>query len=222
MSYNLIKTKLSIPQNRSKMVQRTALTEKLDKGLSSEKLLSLVSAPPGYGKTSLIAEWANKSALNFAWFTIDSGDNEPVRFFTYMVAALQRFDNSIGLAVRSLLDAPQFPSVDMLAGVLSNEIEEMPEKAVLVLDDFQYINSKAVLETLRCLLENRLQKLHMVSGRELEILGLISEGLSNQEIADKLFISVGTTKWHITNIFSKLGVKNRVQAVDAGKAYLKG
>ena len=144
------------------MVRRTALTDRLDEGLSSGKLLSLVSAPPGYGKTSLIAEWANSSTSGFAWFTIDSGDNEPVRFFTYMISALQRFDDSIGLAVKSLLDAPQFPSVDMLAGVLSNEIEGMPEKAVLVFDDFQYINSRTVLDTLRCLLENRLQKLHMV------------------------------------------------------------
>lgn len=162
MSYNLIKTKLSIPRNRNKMVQRTALTDRLDEGLRSGKLLSLVSAPPGYGKTSLIAEWANRSAIHFAWFTIDSGDNETVRFFTYMISALQRFDNSIGLAVRSLLDAPQIPPVDLLAGVLSNEIEDMPEKVVLVLDDFQCIDNRTVLETLRCLFENQLQKLHIV------------------------------------------------------------
>jgi LuxR family maltose regulon positive regulatory protein len=68
----------------------------------------------------------------------------------------------------------------------------------------------------------RLRIIDPLSERELEILGLISEGFSNREIADKLFISLGTTKWHITNIFSKLGVKNRVQAVEAGKAYLKG
>jgi LuxR family maltose regulon positive regulatory protein len=70
--------------------------------------------------------------------------------------------------------------------------------------------------------DDRLYKIDPLSDRELEILGLVSEGLSNREIADKLFISLGTTKWHITNIFSKLGVKNRVQAIDAGKVYLKG
>ncbi|HEX2945981.1 MAG TPA: LuxR C-terminal-related transcriptional regulator [Clostridia bacterium] len=162
MSYNLIKTKLSIPQNRSKMVQRIALTDRLEEGLRSEKLLTLVSAPPGYGKTSLVAEWANKSASNFAWFAIDSGDNEPGRFFTYMISALQVFDSNIGIAVRSLLDSPQLPTIDIISAVLSNEIEEMPEKAVLVLDDFQYINNRAVLETLRSIIENQLQKLHLV------------------------------------------------------------
>lgn len=162
MNHYIIKTKLYIPQYRENSISRPALIQKLSEGLSCNMQITLVSAPPGYGKTSLIVEWSKKSHLNFIWLTLDKGDNEPVRFFSYFIAALQQVDKNIGIAALSLLDAPQFPPLDLLAGALVNDITDLPGRAILVLDDFQHINDEFINETLRYFLENQPQNLHMV------------------------------------------------------------
>ena len=113
-----------MPIKRERAISRPALIQKLDEGLAVNRRLTLISAPPGYGKTSLAVEWANHSDANFVWLSIDSGDDEPIRFFTYLIAALQTQDKNIGMAAQSLLDAPKFPPLEMLMGTLINDISE--------------------------------------------------------------------------------------------------
>lgn len=161
MNNYIIKTKLSIPQYREGSIGRPALIRTLAGGVNCNRQITLVSAPPGYGKTSLIVEWSKKSDLNFIWLTLDKGDNEPVRFFSYFIAALQQVDKNIGIAALSLLDAPQLPPLDLLAGALLNDITGLQSRTVLVFDDFQHINDEFTNETLRYFLENQLQNLHM-------------------------------------------------------------
>ena len=161
--YNLmIRTKLQMPIKRERAISRPALIQKLDEGLAVNRRLTLISAPPGYGKTSLAVEWANHSDANFVWLSIDSGDDEPIRFFTYLIAALQTQDKNIGMAAQSLLDAPKFPPLEMLMGTLINDISETVGKIVLVLDDFQYIQNSILNEAIQLLMENQPQTLHLV------------------------------------------------------------
>lgn len=163
----LIKTKLNIPVDRMSAIARPGLVKRLDEGLDLNRRLSLISAPPGYGKTSLAVEWAGEGGMDFAWFTIDKSDNEPIRFFMYIIAALQKHDEGIGIAAQSLLDAPQFPPMDILVGALINDIADTGRKIVLVLDDCHQIHNEALNEALGYLIANQPLNLHIVIiGRE--------------------------------------------------------
>ena len=86
----LIQTRLLHPLIPVDLVPRPRLVERLNEGYSSGSKLTLVSAPAGYGKTSLIVEWLLQIGQPFAWLTLDKGDNDPAQFFVYLVAALQR------------------------------------------------------------------------------------------------------------------------------------
>ncbi|MGC9395528.1 MAG: hypothetical protein ACP5J4_11800 [Anaerolineae bacterium] len=86
---------------------RPRLTERLDKGL--RRKLTLISAPAGFGKTTLAAEWLNATPHNVTWFSLDETDNDPARFLAYLIAALQKVDPIIGTSVQKMLQAPQPP-----------------------------------------------------------------------------------------------------------------
>lgn len=106
MTAPLLTTKLHIPSIRPDLVPRPHLIERLSAGLSRK--LTLVSAPAGFGKTTLVTDWIQQiqPGLNAAWLSLDEGDNDLSRFLTYLVAALQTIDSSLGEAVVSLLQSP--------------------------------------------------------------------------------------------------------------------
>ena len=93
MTTPLLKTKLYIPPVRSELVPRPFLLERLNAGLGqsggSARKLTLVSAPAGFGKTTLVTEWLGSAERSFAWLSLDEGDNDPVRFSTYVITAIQ-------------------------------------------------------------------------------------------------------------------------------------
>src|SRR5688572_11948039 len=101
----LLKTKLNIPALRSAHVQRLELVQKLDK-LRDYKL-ALIVASAGYGKTTLVTEWIAQSPIKVAWFSIDTADNDPVRFWDYFIATIQSRYPEIGMQSLSLLHEPQ-------------------------------------------------------------------------------------------------------------------
>src|SRR5512136_922167 len=102
MAGPLLSTKLHIPPLRPHLVQRSGLISKLDDGLRRQRPLTLISAPAGYGKTTVVLQWqqahstATDQTCAFSWLALDAGDNDPARFLAYLVAALQRVDASIG------------------------------------------------------------------------------------------------------------------------------
>ena len=120
MTIPLLKTKLYVPRVRPELVPRPRLIERLDVGLYRK--LTLVSAPAGFGKTTLIVEWLKCADRPFAWLSLDEGDNDPARFLTYLVAALQGVDEDIGHTAQSLLGSPQLPPVDALMTTLVNDV----------------------------------------------------------------------------------------------------
>ena len=109
-------SKLQPPPARSEMVARPSLVEKLRTGLRSGEAfvrrLTLLSAPAGSGKTSLAAEWLRTGDYGYAWLSLDENDNDPVRFITYLVGALQGVNGELGKAAQEMLKSPQMPPLN--------------------------------------------------------------------------------------------------------------
>ena len=169
MNAPILKTKLYIPLSRSdpsvgmgvSLVPRPRLIEQLNEGLRLGCRLTLISAPAGFGKTTLLSEWVHQCECPIAWFSIDEGDNDPVRFFNYLVAALQQIDATLGQAVQSLLGMPQLPPLEGLMTVLINDLTELPVPFGLVLDDYQLIHTASLHEAMAFLLEHQPPQMHL-------------------------------------------------------------
>jgi len=145
------------------------LIEQLNDG--EYRKLTLVSAPAGFGKSTLITEWLGASGndkslpLAVGWVSLDENDNDPVRFLTYLVEALHRIEgieNAVGVDALAILRSPQPPSGEVVLTSLINEIAGLQCKIFLVLDDYHLIEAKAVQDALTFLLENQPPQLHLV------------------------------------------------------------
>jgi LuxR family maltose regulon positive regulatory protein len=116
--------------------------------------LTLISAPAGFGKTTLVSEWAAGCERPVAWLSLDEGDNDPTRFLIYLVAALQTIAASLGKGLSAVLQSPQPPQTESILTTLLNEIATVPDTFVLVLDDYHVIDSKPIDNALTFLLEH--------------------------------------------------------------------
>jgi LuxR family transcriptional regulator, maltose regulon positive regulatory protein len=170
MPTSILATKLYIPPPRSKIVLRPRLIERLNEGLSASRKLTLISAPAGFGKTTLVSEWIASCGQPVAWLSLDEGDNDLTRFLTYLVAALQTLAlkevegiaANIGAGVLRMLQSHQPPAIESILTILLNEITTVPDHFVLVLDDYHVIDSKPVDEALTFLLEHLPPQMHLV------------------------------------------------------------
>jgi LuxR family maltose regulon positive regulatory protein len=166
MSVPILATKLHIPLARSKVVPRPRLVQRLNAGLHQGqgfgRKLTLVSAPPGFGKTSLITEWLAACQYPAAWLSLDSGDKELRYFLAYLIAALQGQEKDIGADVVSMLQSPQMPSTELLLTSLLNKITATSRDFILVLDDYHTLESKPIDQALGFLLEHLPPQMHVV------------------------------------------------------------
>ena len=160
MSAPILATKLYIPQPRPGIVRRPRLIERLNDGL--QRKLTLISAPAGFGKTTLVSEGVAGCGRPVAWLSLDEGDNDPTRFLTYLVAALQTILANIGAGLLGVLQSPQPPPIESILTALLNEITAVPDNFILVLDDYHVIDSKPVDEALGFLLEHLPPQMHLV------------------------------------------------------------
>ena len=151
-----------IPPPRPKAVLRLRLSERLEEGLHHNRKLTIVAAPAGFGKTTLLSEWAARCQWKVAWLSLEEGDSDPTRFLTYLVAALQTIAPTLGTAVLTLIQAPQPPPTHTILTTLLNEIVAVPHSIVLVLDDYHLVEAKAVDETLAFLLDHLPPQMHLV------------------------------------------------------------
>lgn len=162
MSLFLLQTKFYIPTSRPELVSRARLIERLNRG--RRRKLTLVSAPAGFGKTTLLSDWSRQCELPFAWLSLDEGDNDLKRFLSYFVAALQTVPTSnivIGEAVADALQAPQLPPIEALLTALINDIATSSDAFVLVLDDYHLIDSPEIDQALAFLLNHAPPPLHL-------------------------------------------------------------
>ena len=176
--HSLLATKLYIPPTRPdpstglgpRLVLRPRLMERLNSGLSGDgfgRKLTLVSAPAGFGKTTLVSEWVHAMAgatppIAIAWLSLDEGDNDPARFLAYMIAALRTIETNIGKGALSALQSPQPPPAEAVLVSLINEIAALPGSIVLVLDDHHTVESPPVDNALAFLLERLPPQMHLV------------------------------------------------------------
>lgn len=158
--YPLLETKLYVPQPRPDLVQRTHLIDRLNKGIN--KKLTLISAPAGFGKTTLVCEWISESEIPVAWISLDKGDSDPVHFFHYLIAAFQSFDVNIGEPALTMLRSPQQPPIESIMANLIKEISDIPHECVLILDDYHSIDSKQIHNIVEFLLDHLPVQLHLV------------------------------------------------------------
>jgi LuxR family transcriptional regulator, maltose regulon positive regulatory protein len=165
MPATILATKLFIPQIRSKVVSRPRLIEILKNGLQHK--LTLVSAPAGFGKTTIVSEWIAGSTKPVAWLSLDEGDNDPARFLTYFIAALQSIKPNIGAGILGALQSAQPLLLEPFLTNLLNEISTIPEHFVLILDDFHAVDSQSVDKSLDFLVEHLPPQMHLlITSRE--------------------------------------------------------
>ncbi|MBN1659771.1 MAG: tetratricopeptide repeat protein [Anaerolineae bacterium] len=162
MLSTLLATKLHRPRPVSSLVARPRLTQRLDEGLRQGHRLFLVVAPAGYGKTTLVGDWLDRAGAPSAWLSLDEGDNDPLRFFTYVVAALQK-----ALGPQVTQPAPEaFPmtpqSPEAFAHALVNDLAVVERRILLVLDDYHVITSEPIQEAMVFLLRRAPANLHLV------------------------------------------------------------
>src|SRR5437763_14952130 len=156
----ILATKLYIPRLRPNVVSRPRLLERLNEGL--QRKLTLISAPAGFGKTTLVSEWVEGIERPTAWLSLDEGDNDPTRFLTYLVAALQTIAANIGEGVLGVLQSSQLPPSEAILTALLNEITTLPDNFVLVLDDYHVLDAKPVDIALTYLVEHLPPQMHLV------------------------------------------------------------
>jgi LuxR family maltose regulon positive regulatory protein len=162
MTIPILTTKLYVPPPRSELVSRPRLIEQLHTGLSSR--LVLLSAPAGFGKSTLLSEWVPsvESPLKVAWLSLDDGDNDLARFLAYLVAALQSIDSAIGEELATALQSPRALDIELGLTTLLNDIAASPTEAALILDDYHVIESQAVDRSLTFLIDHSPANLHLV------------------------------------------------------------
>jgi ATP/maltotriose-dependent transcriptional regulator MalT len=209
----LLSTKLHAPGARPGFVSRSRLTERLDEALG--RGLVLVCAPAGYGKTALLAGWARHRERPVAWLSLDAGDNDPARFWRHARAA--RWTEERGLGAGDQPGYAREPEYLVLARVLL--AQGRPGQALALPARLQRAFNAAhptpgpgsgapaavpgIVEPLTC--------------RELEVLGMLAAGQSNQAIARQLVVTLDTVKKHVSHVLGKLGAANRTEAVSRAR-----
>ncbi len=164
----LLHTKFLVPRPRSDLLPRPRLVDWLD--ANADKRLTLVSAPAGYGKTTLLADFLNASSQPFAWYQLDANDSDPTVFLTYLIESLRRmtrapeFSHAIGQTAQSLLDsADSVISPQRVLTVLINELTEQIDIPLrIILEDYHFVTSPVVHQLVEFLLENAPPTLHLI------------------------------------------------------------
>src|SRR6202521_3384908 len=159
----LLETKFYVPKWRRGLVPRPRLSDRLNRGAESK--LTLVSAPAGFGKTTLLADWLAAVAVDgrtVTWLSLDQSDNHPASFWTYLVAALQTAEPHIGASAISLLQSRQPPPIETILATLLNELTRISHDFVLVLDDYHVIDARDIHDGMVFLLDHLPPRLHLV------------------------------------------------------------
>lgn len=186
METPILKTKINIPPARENVLQRHAIYNRMD--ANANKNLILVSAPAGYGKTTLLSEWARRKKRRLAWVSLDGYDNDLGRFLSHMVAALQTILPEVGkLTLATLQSATQASPVSALT-VLINEIEnvrgERAERLVLVLDDYHVIETQEIHTAMDYLLDNLPAQMQVVISSRAEPPLAVSRFRARHQLAE--------------------------------------
>lgn len=165
MTFRLLATKFHIPPFRADWVSRTRLLDQLTCGLNENRKLTLVSAPAGYGKTTLITEWLHgisSGTFRIIWLSLDDADNDPERFIRYLLAAFQQVDPTINDKIQPWLNLPQLPPMAALLDELINCLTEFEIPILFTLDDYHVITNPQIHNALEYYLDHQPASVHIV------------------------------------------------------------
>ena len=160
MPATILTTKLHVPAIRREFVPRPRLLAQLDAG--TQRKLTLISAPAGFGKSTLVAEWLANGFSHVAWVSLDDGDNEARQFWMYVIAAFQQLNPEIGMDAAEILNAAQLRTTQPVVINLLNDLAQSQEKIILVLDDYHLIENQHIHDMLVFLLAHQPPNLHLV------------------------------------------------------------
>lgn len=215
-----LRTKLFIPPVPLELVSRPRLIERIDAGI--HRKLSLISAPAGFGKTTLLSEWAHQSTVvnpnshsSVAWVSLDKNDNDLSRFWAHFIAALQTIHLNMDRSVSAMVKSPQKLPAESFLTYLINEMTEKPDRFVLILDDYHLIENETIHHDMTFLLEHLPPQMHLViAGRvdpPLPTALLRGRGQLNEFTATDLRFTYNETEAFFNDAMklgvSKLGVK---------------
>jgi len=155
-----LKTKICVPPLRPGWISRSRLDKRMDEGF--ERKLTLLSAPAGFGKTTLLVDWIHQSKIPAAWFSIDKRDNDPRHFLAYVILGLQSLEAGTGEAALTMLQSPQPPPIESILINLINDVTRAPKDFALVLDDYHLVDAQPIHDTIAFLLENLPEQMHMI------------------------------------------------------------
>jgi len=167
MTTPLLATKFHIPPWRAAAVSRPRLLERLAAGLHENRKLTLVCAPAGYGKTTLVTEWIHAlsqegDSLRVGWLSLGEADDDPERFLRYWLTAFQQVDDSISGRIQPLLRLPQLPPVNALLDELLNQLAASESPILLTLDDYHVITNPQIHEALAYFIHHQPAHVHLV------------------------------------------------------------
>ena len=155
----LLATRMLMPRTPARMVSRTHVDARLQRGM--ERPLTLLTAPPGFGKTTALAAWARQAEAPVAWVSLDSGDNEPGQFWAYVLAALEQASPGVTDGALAMLRSMQAPPLPVILRALLNALVAAPMDIALALDDYHRITEPAIHESLASLLDHPPARLHL-------------------------------------------------------------
>ena len=160
MASALLTTKLYVPPVPPDLVPRPRLIQRLNAGF--HRKLTLLSAPAGFGKTTLLSEWVSGCGRPVAWVSLDKGDNDPARFWAYFIGALQTIHKGLGETVLAAFQAPQPPPIESMLTSLINEITAISDDFALALDDYHVIKTQPIHSAITFLLDHLPPQMHLV------------------------------------------------------------
>ena len=213
---SLMRTKLYRPRSASDVINRTRLLERLNASLVGE--ITLVCAPAGFGKSTLLAQWVQKIDCPYAWLSLDEHDNELPVFVQSLAASLQTaFPESFG-AIAALLKAPRILSPDQIAPLLINDLADVPGDVILVLDDYHLIHNRKVHTLLELLVEHSPPQLHLVlicrSDPPLPVARWLAKGRLNELRGTDLRFTLEETEAFLTGMLGSEAARETAGALE--------
>jgi ATP/maltotriose-dependent transcriptional regulator MalT len=169
MSAPLLTTKITLPPLRPNLVARPRLIERLEVGWQQGRAITLVAAPAGYGKTTLVRSWLEPYVMRTAWVALDANDGQPSHFWSYVIAALQTIETDVGRELQQVLQAQRFQAApldhaEIEAGLaaLINDLAQQPDRLILILDDYHLIESSDIQRQVAFVIDHLPATLHLV------------------------------------------------------------
>ena len=196
-----LRTKLYVPQLQSIWISRPRLLHRLDEGF--KRKFTLISAPAGFGKTTLLVEWIHQKKMSAAWFSIDQTDNDPAHFLTYVISGLQTLEAGIGKAALTLLLSPQPPHFESILINLINDISSISKDVTLVLDDYHAVDAKPIHDLMAFLLDHLPKQMHLVMTSRYDPPLLLARLRSQNQMMELRAADLSFTTEEIADLFNK-------------------